>query len=161
VGGASAAILTAAMLLAAGTPACADDSAAQRAEVERNSEHVMPFSMDRTQHIFTTGASGGTQAVLVTDNDPRQIELVRSHLRKESAAFARGDFSDPLAVHGAAMPGLATLRNSRGKLHVRYAEVPRGAQLVFESRDAQTIDALHRWFAAQVSDHPGHAMMRM
>jgi hypothetical protein len=126
VGVAYAAAILATMFWAAGTPAPADEPAAHRADVERNSEHVMPFSMDRTQHIFTPGATGGTQAVLVTNNDPRQIELVRSHLRKESAAFARGDFSNPLAVHGAAMPGLATLRNSRGKLRVRYADVPRG-----------------------------------
>jgi hypothetical protein len=158
---ACAAAMFAVLVWPAGTPAFPDEPAAHRADVERNSKHVMPFSMDRTQHVFTPDATGGTQAVLVTNNDPRQIELVRSHLRKESAAFARGDFSDPLAVHGAAMPGLATLRNSRGKLHVRYGDVPRGAELVFESRDAQTIDALHRWFAAQVSDHAGHATMHM
>jgi len=161
MGGACAAAMFAVVVWAAGTPAFADEPEARLADVEGNSKHVMPFAIDRTQHVFTPGATGGTQGVLVTDNDPRQIKLVRSHLRKESAAFARGDFTDPLAVHGAAMAGLATLRNSRGKLHVRYAEVPRGAQLVFESRDAQTIDALHRWFAAQVSDHAGHAVMHL
>jgi hypothetical protein len=140
-------------------PAPADDSAAHRANVERNSEMVMPFSMDRTHHIFSPSADGGTQAIVVLDRDPQQIALVRAHLRKESGAFARGDFSDPRAIHGAAMPGLAALQASRGKLHVRYAELSNGAQLVFTSRDPRTIEALHRWFAAQVSDHAGHAIM--
>lgn len=146
----------------AGTPTIADETTAHRADVERKSETVMPFSMARTQHVFTPSPDGGTQAVVVTDRDPQQIAFVRSHLRKESAAFARGDFSDPAAIHGSAMPGLSTLQASRGKLHVRYAELEDGAQIVFVSRDLRTIVALHRWFAAQVSDHAGHAtMMKM
>jgi hypothetical protein len=145
----------------AGAPAMADDSAARRADVERKSEEVMPFSMDATRHVFSPTANGGTQAVVVTEGDPRQIALVRSHLRKESAAFARGDFADPMAIHGAAMPGLAALQAARGKLQVRYAQIPNGAKIVFASHDARTIDALHRWFAAQVSDHGAHAMMKM
>lgn len=154
-------ILLALLTFAGDRPALADQPAAHRADVERKSERVMPFSMNRTRHIFTPSASGGTQAVIVIDRDPQQVALVRSHLRKESAAFARGDFSDPQAIHGAAMPGLATLQAGKGKLHVRYADIPNGAKLVFVGSDPRTIDALHRWFAAQVSDHAGHAMMQM
>jgi hypothetical protein len=158
------AMLLALVALAGAAPALADE-AAHRAEVERKSEHVMPFSMNRTHHVFNATVDGGTQAVLVLDGDPRQIALVRSHLRKEARAFARGDFSDPQAIHGAAMPGLAALKSSRGKLGVRYAEIGDGAQIVFTSRDPRTVEALHRWFAAQVSDHAGHAghamMMKM
>ena len=142
-------------------PAGAGDSSARRADVEHRSEMVMPFSMEMTKHVFTPSAHGGTQAVIVMDGDRRQTALVRSHLRKESAAFARADFSDPIAIHGAAMPGLATLTKSRGKFTVRYADVPNGAQLVFASGDPRVVDALHRWFAAQVSDHGAHAMMKM
>lgn len=136
-----------------------DDMAAHRADVERHSEMVMPFSMDMTKHVFSPAPDGGTQAVLVPGGDAHQIALVRSHLRKESTAFARGDYADPMAIHGATMPGLAVLAKSRGKVAVRYADLPNGARIVFRAHDERVIDALHRWFAAQVADHGAHAMM--
>lgn len=142
-------------------PTIADEAAAHRAEVEHESVRVMPFSMDRTKHVFTPTASGGTQAVLVRGGDAKQIGLVRSHLRKESDAFARGDYSDPAAIHGSEMPGLASLERSRGKIQVSYADVVAGAKIVFVTQDAQLVDALHRWFAAQVTDHGSHAAMKM
>jgi hypothetical protein len=120
---------------------------------------VMPFSLEMTKHVFTPAPDGGTQAVLVPGGDTHQIALVRSHLRKESAAFARGDYSDPMAIHGAAMPGLAVLTRSRGQLDVRYGDRPNGAQIVFRSRNGRVVNALHRWFAAQVREHGAHAMM--
>lgn len=141
-------------------PALADQ-AAHRADVEQKSEGVMPFSMALTKHVFTPTANGGTQAVLVPDGDGKQIALVRSHLRKESAAFARGDYSDPAAIHGSAMPGLAALQRSRGKIAVNYADISGGAKIVFVTHDAQLVDALHRWFSAQVRDHGSHAAMKM
>jgi hypothetical protein len=124
---------------------------AHRADVEHESRGVMPFSIDLTKHLFTPTANGGTQAVLVPDGDGKQIALARSHLRKEPAAFARGDYSDPAAIHGSAMPGLASLQRSRGKIQVSYADVSNGAKIVFVTQDAQLVDALHRWFSAQVS----------
>src|SRR5450755_2594234 len=58
------------------------------AMVERGSEKVMPFDINRTMHIFKPTADGGVQTVIVHDGDPKQIALVRSHLRKEATAFA-------------------------------------------------------------------------
>jgi hypothetical protein len=150
-------ILTAFAILFA-APSLGDEAGA---DVEHESRHVMPFSMDLTKHIFTPTANGGTQAVLVPDGDGKQIALVRSHLRKECAAFARGDYSDPAAIHGSAMPGLASLQRSRGKIQVRYADVSNGAKIVFVTQDAQLVDALHRWFSAQVRDLGSHAEMKM
>jgi hypothetical protein len=142
-------------------PARGAEAAARRADVNQKSSVVMPFALTRTKHIFTPTASGGTQAVLVPDGDPRQIALVRSHLRKESAAFARGDYSDPAAIHGSAMPGLAVLVRSRGRIRVSYAELSNGAKIVFATHDARLVLALHRWFSAQVRDHGSHAAMQM
>jgi hypothetical protein len=73
----------------------------------------MPFLQADTTHVFAPAASCGTQTVVVKDGDPRQIFLVRSHLRKEASAFALGDYADPMAIHGMTMPGLAELRAGR------------------------------------------------
>jgi hypothetical protein len=56
---------------------------------------VMPFDLARSTHIFTPTADGGTQELVSKDGDPQQIALIRDHLRKEAAAFARGDFRLP------------------------------------------------------------------
>ena len=50
-------------------PAMADDNAAHRADVQKKSMQVMPFSMDSTKHVFTPTADGGVQTVVVIDGD--------------------------------------------------------------------------------------------
>src|SRR5436309_2127573 len=85
-------------------------SAQTRQQVIRErSTHVMPFSMDATMHQFEPTKTGGFMVVTVHDGDARQIALVREHLQKEAAAFARGDYADPAYIHGNGMPGLAAL----------------------------------------------------
>lgn len=142
-------------------PAVADDMSSHRADVERKSMHVMPFSMGATKHVFTPTEHGGTQSVLVINDDPKQLLLVRAHLRKEAAAFAAGNFADPASIHGAAMPGIETLEASKGRMSVRYADITNGAKIAFYSTDKNVIAALHQWFAAQVDDHGSHATMNM
>ena len=119
----------------------------------------MPFDLNRTMHIFEPTPDGGLQTVMVHDGDPQQVALVRSHLRKEAAAFARGDFSDPAVIHGVTMPGLAQLRAGANRMSVRYLETTNGASIRYKSADPRIIAALHVWFAAQVRDHGAHAMM--
>jgi hypothetical protein len=130
-----------------------------QATIERRSKEVMPFDLNRTMHIFQPTADGGVQTIVVHDGDPKQIALVRSHLRKEAAAFARGDFADPAAIHGTNMPGLAQLRSAARKIAVTYAPVSNGASIRYKTADGALIAAIHEWFAAQVKDHGAHAMM--
>lgn len=119
----------------------------------------MPFDMNRTMHMFTPTASGGVQSVVSSDGDPHRIALIRSHLRKEAQAFARGNFSDPASIHGMTMPGLARLNAGARHIAVRYAETANGARITYTMSDPTLIAAIHDWFAAQVSDHGAHAMM--
>ena len=144
----------------ASTPVIAGDTPRQT-QVERNSERVMPFSMDATMHHFEPTADGGVQTVVAHDGDAKQVALVRSHLRKEAAAFARGDFNDPASIHGGEMPGLRTLHAGAKRIGVRYAEVPNGAKIVYSTKDPKLVAAIHTWFTAQVSDHGAHATMKM
>ena len=141
------------MIAAAG---CAESSvdAARQEEVARKGEKVMPFDLDRTTHTFEPLSNGGLQAVVADDpTDQGQIRLIRKHLRKEATAFSRGDFGDPAAIHGDSMPGLKQLEESYRNISVTFSETPDGATLRYRSGSSEAVDALHRWFEAQLMDH--------
>jgi len=148
--------LVAALLLGAGWWAASTALAAQRqAEVAWRGAPVMGFDLDATVHRFTPTDTGGIQQVVARDPADRdEIAAVRAHLRDEADAFAAGDFSSPAEIHGADMPGLATLAAApQGAVQVAYAELDDGAELTFTTDRADLVDALHAWFDAQLSDH--------
>ena len=129
-------------------------------EVARKGATVMPFDLMRTTHFFDDTKSGGIETITAHDpGDKHQIALIRSHLAAEAKRSGSGDFSDPAAIHGHDMPGLAALAHAGDKLEVSYKDLPAGASLGFTSRDASLIAAVHDWFAAQRSDHSAHTHM--
>lgn len=135
--------------------ACGGD---RQAEVAARGAEVMPFDLDRTEHVFEKQPGGGIQLVLARDStDTLTIRLVREHLREESARFARGDFADPGAIHGDDMPGLAELRGGAGRISVEYDDQAAGGRIRYATGDSALVAALHRWFDAQVRDHGAHA----
>lgn len=70
--------------------------------VHKMSHSVMPFDMSKTIHVFKMTESGGVEQVLA--KDPReiyQVALIRRHLKHEAEKFQRGDYSDPVKLHGA------------------------------------------------------------
>jgi hypothetical protein len=73
-------------------------ASSRQADVAVRGAGVMPFNLDRSTHVFVPSAQGGTQSVLSKDGTPDQVALIRQHLRKEAAAFARGDFRSPAAT---------------------------------------------------------------
>lgn len=126
--------------------------------VHGQSHAVMPFDITKTVHVFTMTESGGIERVIVKDaGDPRQVMLIRQHLRKEAAHFSEGDYSDPASLHGASMPGLKELHAGRKRVAVSYADVPDGAQVTFRTTDLHLLTAIHRWFGAQLSEHGADA----
>ena len=130
----------------------------RQAQVAARGAQVMPFDLERTSHIFTAHPDGGVQQVIADDpQDAEQIELIRSHLQEEATRFRQGDFGDPAAIHGDAMPGLAELRRGFAGIDVAYSELPDGAQLRYTASDPALMAALHTWFRAQLSDHGDHA----
>ncbi len=116
----------------------------------------MPFDLAKTRHVFAALPDGGLQTVAaLSAADSQQVRLIREHLRSERDRFSRGDFDDPMAIHGHAMPGLAELRAGASRIVVEYAETADGAQLRYRTTDPALLEALHRWFAAQRMDHGG------
>jgi hypothetical protein len=117
---------------------------------------VMPFDLAQTTHRFQMTEAGGVQQVVAKDpSDAQQVALIQQHLQHEAQRFQAGDFTDPAAIHGAAMPGLAALQEGAGQIGVAYQDLPDGAQITYTTSDPKLITALHQWFGAQLSDH-GH-----
>jgi len=121
----------------------------------------MPFELARTNHIFELTDDGGIQEVVARDaGDTATVRLVRRHLRHEAARFGNGDFSDPAALHGQDMPGLRELSAAAGRVRVLYGDLPAGGRITFSAEDIELVTAVHRWFAAQLSDHGPDATYR-
>jgi hypothetical protein len=121
---------------------------------------VMPFDIARSVHVFKATNDGGSMEVVSRDGDAAQISLIRRHLQREAAAFAKGDYSDPAAIHGAAMPGLDELETGADRIRVQFTPTRRGANLRFSSDDPRLVAAIHAWFAAQTHDHGPDAVTR-
>jgi hypothetical protein len=120
---------------------------------------VMPFSLDATTHVFDATATGGTQRVVADDpRDGEQIRLIREHLRREAAAFRRGDFADPASIHGKEMPGLAALETGYERIEVSYRDLPDGGEIAYGTDDPALAVAVADWFDAQLRDHGGDAV---
>lgn len=131
------------------------------AMIHQHGAMVMPFDLSATRHIFEMTVRGGIQQVVLrTGADSAQLPLIRRHLREEARRFGAGDFSDPMRLHGADMPGVRELAAAAARLRVSYAELPDGAQITFEAADPALVTAVHRWFGAQLSDHGADAVAR-
>ncbi len=122
---------------------------------------VMPFDLNKTQHVFHMTESGGIQQVIVRDpRDSDQVPLIRRHLRHEAMQFSKGNFSDPTKLHGETIPGIKELEAGASKVKITYSELPNGARVTFVTSDIHLITAIHRWFGAQLSDHGSDATYR-
>jgi hypothetical protein len=138
-----------------------DATTDRQAQVAANGAHVMPFDLTRTTHVFTDTDTGGRE--VVTTNDPadaQQIGLIRGHLKGLVPKFSSGDFSDPAAIHGDAMPGLAQLKAGYSRIDFVYEDLPSGGALNYQTSDPVMVSVLHTWFAAQRGDHGSHSTVQ-
>lgn len=126
--------------------------------VHQMSHSVMPFDMTQTIHIFKMTASGGVQRVVAKNpNAADQIALIRQHLQHEAVNFQRGDYSDPVMLHGTDMPGVKDLQSGASRIKVSFSIIPDGAEISFQTTDVHLLTAIHRWFGAQLSEHGADA----
>jgi hypothetical protein len=130
------------------------DAGSEQVAMATRAAEVMPFDLNATTHTFTKTDTGGVEQVLAKDpSDQHNIDLIRQHLGKEANQFTNGDYRDPATIHGTAMPGLQELQAGAARVHVRYEQMPSGAQITYNSTDPVLVAALHSWFDAQNSDH--------
>lgn len=127
--------------------------------VREMGSHVMPFSLEETTHIFKQNPLGGVEQVLVKDpTNKNQIALIQMHLEYEAHNFRRGNFKDPVTIHGENMPGVTDLSKRATDITFTYHALANGAEIVYSSKDPNAISAIHTWFGAQVKDHGQDAM---
>lgn len=124
-------------------------------EVAQKGAMVMPFDVHNSTHVFQKNTTGGIQQVVAKDpNDKDLVAAIRTHLEMEAERFGKGDYSDPMKIHGMSMPGLQYLSKLKpGLIAITYRNVTGGAAIDYVGRDAATVDAIHKWFDAQLSDH--------
>ena len=128
-------------------------------QVAERGRHVMPFDLEKTQHVFNKTTHGGIQQVIAKDaGDSQQIGLIRQHLADISERFKQGDFSKQRQIHGDDMPGLAELSSQYRNVRFSYRDLPNGAEIEYSAEDTALVDAIHRYFNAQLSDHARHAV---
>lgn len=148
----------AAAVLLAGCGSGAGGDPSRQATVRARGQQVMPFRLDRTTHVFDKTKTGGIESVVAkTAADGEQVPLIRAHLRKEQRLFSRGDFQDPMAIHGMRMPGIDLLQRDAAQIKIAYRDIARGGQLGYMTSDARLQQALHQWFDAQLMDHGSDA----
>ena len=134
-------------------------TAARQAEVATRGAQVMPFDLEQTMHHFRSLDNGGLQTVTAKDpGNEEQIALIQAHLKGEAEKFQRGDFADPVKIHGEEMPGLAELKAWAGQIEIQYLPLPDGAQIRYTTQDPALVMAIHHWFMAQRVDHGRHAL---
>jgi hypothetical protein len=135
-----------------------DGLADRRAEVAERGSEVMPFDLDATTHRFEPTDSGLVETVVADDpGDAENVALIREHLGHETERFRGGDYSDPAAIHGDDMPGLADLEAGASRIDVTYADEPTGGRISYTTTDPALVVALHDWSSAQTMDHGTHA----
>jgi hypothetical protein len=136
-----------------------DSSMTHQMEMIHSKSHlVMPFDMNKVTHYFIKNDNGGVLMIRAKyPEDSTQIPLIKEHLNKEKNLFSEGDFNDPKSLHGTDMPGVKTLSESKGKFNIEYKTLSDGAKLIFDSKDSTVINAIHKWFDAQLKDHGSDA----
>ncbi len=124
-------------------------------DVAKKGAMVMPFNVKNSTHVFQKNTYGGIQQVLAKDpNDKDLVAAIRMHLEMEAERFGKGDYSDPMKIHGMSMPGVQYLSKVKpGQIAITYRNVMGGAAIDYVGRDAATVDAIHKWFDAQLDDH--------
>jgi len=134
-------------------------STARLDAVAERGRHVMPFDLEKTLHIFNKNDYGGIQQVIAKDaSDQAQVKLIRRHLSELVQRFRQGDFSRQRRIHGNDMPGIAEIGNDYKRIQFIYRELPNGAEIEYAAEDSALIDAIHRYFNAQLRDHARHAI---
>jgi hypothetical protein len=123
------------------------------AELQKRGAVHMGVDQYTSTHRFESLADGGRIELQRDTADPGDIATIRAHLRAIADAFARGDFSTPLAVHDREVPGTRVMAARRALITYTVRELPRGGEVRITTRDPEALRAVHEFLAFQRSDH--------
>lgn len=119
-----------------------------------HAEHTMGFSQTETVHHFRLTRTGGVIQVETKKPEEAQVrDEVRAHLAHIAHAFADGDFSDPMAVHGQTPPGVPVLQQLKSEISYQYEDLPQGGEVLIQTKNAPALRAIHRFLRFQIMEH--------
>jgi hypothetical protein len=148
------AISAAASAQQSGAPAKPAPQADPHAQMHARGNHAMGFDQSKTTHHFVLYDDGGAIEVRVNDAaDTTNRDAIRSHLPHITTMFGTGDFSVPMLVHDANVPGTKQLAALKDRLQYSYVETTTGGRVDIVTTDRQALDALHRFLRYQITDH--------
>lgn len=124
------------------------------AQVDHQHEGTTGVGNARSRHHFRLARDGGSirlEAIDASDTGTR--DRIRGHLEAIAAAFGKGDFAMPAAIHGAPPPGVAVLKERAADVRYAYAASPRGGVVTIATTDATALAAGHAFLRFQIADH--------
>ena len=109
---------------------------------------VTPFNAQNSNEVFQKNTTGGIHQILANDpKDKALVAAIRSYVEAEATRFDTGDYGKG--------PGIANLNAIKpGHLHVVYRQLLTGAAVDYIGDDGATIDAVHKWFDAEIDAQP-------
>jgi hypothetical protein len=126
----------------------------QHSTMTQQGEKAMGFSQTQTTHHFFLKKDGGL--IEVEANDPQDThnrDLIRTHLAHITQAFAAGDFSDPLAVHGQVPAGVPVMQRLKGDIRYTFEQTSRGGRVLINTPNPQALEAIHQFLRFQIREH--------
>ncbi|MFN7940997.1 MAG: hypothetical protein U0X73_05335 [Thermoanaerobaculia bacterium] len=124
------------------------------AAVDARGDRVMGFGHGVTSHHFLLLADGGAIAAEALDPaDTTSRDAIRRHFADIAAAFAHGDFSAPLAIHGVQPPGVETLRLVADRVTYAVEPTPAGGRVRISTADPVALAAVHDFLRFQIAEH--------
>jgi len=128
-------------------------------QVQSRGRVAMGVDQYTSTHCFDALETGGRIELQRNVDDPAGVATIRAHLQEIVRAFRTGDFSTPLFVHAQEVPGTMVMAARRAHIRYTYRDLPRGGEIVIETRDPAALRAIHEFMMFQRSDHRagGHA----
>jgi len=107
-----------------------------------------------SQHVFEPLPTGGRIVLQRKEPDSLGETVIRQHMQTIAKAFAAGDFALPGFVHAMEdVPGTQQMRALRSDITYTARDLPRGGEVVIETRNQQAVAAIHEFLAFQRTDH--------
>jgi hypothetical protein len=121
--------------------------------MQQRGKMAMGVDQYTSTHKFDALPVGGRIELLRDMDDSLGIAQIRAHLRLIQHAFQAGDFSTPAFVHMQTMPGTAMMAKKRDVIEYVYHDLPRGGEVVMETKDPEALAAIHDFMDAQRMGH--------
>ena len=138
----------------------ANTSDSSFAKLQQRGATVMGVDQYTSEHVFESLPDGGRIVLQRKDVDSVGEATIREHMWTIAKAFAAGDFALPGAVHAMKdVPGTEEMRALRDEITYTEHDLPRGGEVLIETRNPRAVTAIHDFLAFQRMEHRAGAHM--